>query len=33
LRYGHPGFSLEVFLGSVVSFTYESYDSGLPFQR
>ena len=33
LRYGHPGFSLEVFLGSVASLTYESYDSGLPFQR
>jgi hypothetical protein len=33
LRYGHLEFSLEVFLGSVVSLTYESYDSGLPFQR
>jgi hypothetical protein len=26
-------FSLEVFLGSVASLTYESFDSGLPFRR
>ena len=33
LRYGHHKFSLEVFLGSVASPAYESYDSGLPPQR
>src|SRR5207237_10262935 len=33
LRYGHLGFSLEVFLCIVASLTYESYDSVLPFQR
>ena len=33
LRYGQHQVSLEVFLGSVALLTYESYDSGLPFQR